>query len=350
MENNGNRLGVSDPSNYCYYDKNGHNGMFGINTIEPNHVLDIKFNEGQSPMQIYDIQHDNQILKFGAIDNSPFFMFDPNNVGFNVGIGTANPESKLDVIGGSRSSLGYKTSGDDHGYEVTGDGYGTSYGLFYYDADVGGHIRLYDENAGSHADLWAEANRIFIDGPLYVAGAVQFDNYTAGIAKFDADGNITSAPTGVALEIGGSYVKDLEMGSGNFTTTSPTNDVLFSMYMGDSEEWEFSADIKVGSSNSGGLTFAVTHNGTPFLLSAYVSGTTSAAGTIAEEAISSSGTLTTTVFNTAGLTTAAVGAFVHIKGYVITTTGGYVTIDVAKVGGGTATVYAGSHIVYTRKS
>lgn len=80
-------------------------------------------------------------------------------------------------------------------------------------------------------------------------------------------------------------------------------------------------------------------------MSVFVRGTTSANTAQAEEQMATSGTLGSTAWNTANLTTAAMGAFIHMHGRVINgATPGAVQLQHAKVTSGTATVYAGSYL------
>lgn len=154
----------------------------------------------------------------------------------------------------------------------------------------------------------------------------------------------------VAAITGGSIVANVS--GSNFTTTNTTaTDITgMSWAIGANETWEFTADLKVGSSSAAGIKIAVNTPASPTSLSAYVYGQVASNTAFAEEEITGDATLTTTAFNTGGLTTAAVGAFIHIRGIVVNgSNAGNVFIDIGKVTSGTATVYTLSHLKATKK-
>lgn len=161
-------------------------------------------------------------------------------------------------------------------------------------------------------------------------------------------GTLTSGS--VAAITGGSIVANVS--GSNFTTTNTTaTDITgMSWAIGANETWEFTADLKVGSSSAAGIKIAVNTPASPTSLSAYVYGQVASNTAFAEEEITGDATLTTTAFNTGGLTTAAVGAFIHIRGIVVNgSNAGNVFIDIGKVTSGTATVYTLSHLKATKK-
>lgn len=171
----------------------------------------------------------------------------------------------------------------------------------------------------------------------------------AGTSSITTVGTITSG--NVSAIIGGSIVANVS--GSNFTTTNTTaTDITgLSFAVGASETWEFTADIKVGSSSNAGIKIAVNTPASPTSLNAYVHGQVASNTALAEEEVSADATLTTTAFNTGSITTAAVGAFIHVRGFVVNgSNAGNVFIDIAKVTSGTATVYIGSHLRATRKS
>lgn len=124
----------------------------------------------------------------------------------------------------------------------------------------------------------------------------------------------------------------------NLTATATSISIAVPSY----GRYHFEAHLKVGSSSAAGCKYAIDVPASATFY-AYVRGTTSAATAFTEEQITGDGTLTTTAFNTAGLTTAAVGAFVHIYGIItMGGTAGNLVVQHAKVTSGTSTVYTGS--------
>lgn len=130
--------------------------------------------------------------------------------------------------------------------------------------------------------------------------------------------------------------------SDDTTTNTTATATSISIAVPSYGRYHFEAHLKVGSSTAAGCKYAVDVPASATFY-AMVQGTTSAATAFTEELITGDGTLTTTAFNTAGLTTAAVGAFIHIHGIVtMGGTAGNIVIQHAKVTSGTSTVYTGS--------
>lgn len=138
--------------------------------------------------------------------------------------------------------------------------------------------------------------------------------------------------------------------SDDTTTNTTSTATSLSIALPSYGRYNFEAHLKVGSSTAAGAKYAIDVPASA-TFHAFVRGTSTAAGTYVEEYISGDDTLSTTAFNTAGLTTAAVGAFVHIYG-VITMggTAGNIVVKHAKATSGTSTVYTGSWFRITEQA
>lgn len=138
--------------------------------------------------------------------------------------------------------------------------------------------------------------------------------------------------------------------SSDVTTTNLTATTVagLNFSIGVSEVWSFEMFLNIGSSSAAGTKYTFTFPVGATLL-AICSGTTSAVTANTNEKIVTSGTLTTTAWNTASITTAALSAVLYVNGVIVNgANAGVLQFQQAKVTSGTASVYANSYFTARR--
>jgi hypothetical protein len=184
------------------------------------------------------------------------------------------------------------------------------------------------------------------DGGTEVVAAnapLSVDSQT-GVMSLDTTTVMTGTAYGMSLKKGIGDSLTYLTGDATTTSTSATRVSGLTITMAANEKWAFHAVLKIGSSSVAGCKYAVD---VPPAASMYVTffGTTIAAGTYTTEWITTDATLSSTAFDVAGITTAAVGAFLTIDGIIVNDeNAGNFEIMHAKVTSGTATIYAGSYL------
>ncbi len=139
--------------------------------------------------------------------------------------------------------------------------------------------------------------------------------------------------------------------SGDLTTTNTTaTDVTgFGFNIAANEVWSFEIYCKIGSSSAAGTKYAINIPSGATIM-AQVWGSLGSTTAYTQDTISAATTLGV-AFNTAGLTTAAQGANLTIRGVVANgSTPGTVQFQHAKGTSGTSTIYANSYMVARRIS
>jgi hypothetical protein len=127
--------------------------------------------------------------------------------------------------------------------------------------------------------------------------------------------------------------------------TTATDITGLNFVIGPNEVWHFEVYANIGTSSAAGTQYAINFP-TGATLWSVAEGTSTANGLHIQIEITAAATLTTSSFNTtAALTTAALGAFLNIRGTIANgATAGVVQFQHAKTTSGTATVYAGAYL------